>query len=145
MAENEADAKTFLAKIGDLVQKKADLEKIYDAASLNAEKMKNMHDKIISDISELQSKRESIKAKMSVAKAQEKINKINSTMVGERDSMSAFERMEAKADKMLDEATAMAELNAKLKDEAEDLTAKYNGTESTVDDELAALKAKLGK
>ena len=53
--------------------------------------------------------------------------------------------MEAKADKMLDEANAMAELNAEPKDEVDDLMSKYDeGPSADVEDELAALKAKLG-
>ena len=49
---------------------------------------------------------------------------------------------------MLDAANARAELNQSSAEEQsiEDLTKKYdsNGSESSVDDELAAMKAKLG-
>ena len=57
--------------------------------------------------------------------------------------------MEAKADKMLDQANAMAELNSSAaEDDIESLASKYDSTSDTssgVDDELAALKAQLGK
>ena len=61
--------------------------------------------------------------------------------------MEAFSRMEAKADKMLDEANAMSELNASQENNSiDDLAAKYEAEPSNaaVDDELAALKAKMG-
>ena len=50
--------------------------------------------------------------------------------------------MEDKVNRALDEANAMAELNAGPKDDIEELTAKYDET-SSVDNELAALKAKI--
>ena len=59
--------------------------------------------------------------------------------------MAAFDRMEAKVDRMLDEANAMSELNSRT-DDIDDLAAKYDeaGNTSSVDDELAALKEKMG-
>ncbi len=60
-------------------------------------------------------------------------------------TISAFDRMEAKADAMLDKANAMSELNASGKDETDDLMSKYDAEPSSaVSDELAALKAKMG-
>ena len=56
--------------------------------------------------------------------------------------------MEAKANQMLDKANAMAELNGVSASETgvEDLMSKYDAQPSAaVEDELAALKAKLGK
>ena len=87
-------------------------------------------------------------AKVAVAKTQERINKIGASVAGSQENLSAFDRMEAKANKMLDEANAMAELNqtAADPDGIDALTEKYDAVPtSAVDDELAALKAKLGK
>jgi len=54
--------------------------------------------------------------------------------------------MEQKADRMLDEANAMAELNTdKTGDALDDAMKRYETAAPAVDDELAALKAKLGK
>lgn len=85
-----------------------------------------------------------IKSKMAVAKTQERINSIGSSMNGAANSISAFERMEAKANKALDQANAMAELNSPG-DDISSLTSKYDSTPSEVDDELARLKASLNK
>lgn len=60
--------------------------------------------------------------------------------------MSAFDRMEAKADSMLDRANAMTELNEQPVDEAAALEAKYAdaGSDASVEDELAKLKSEMG-
>ena len=107
--------------------------------------MKEMHDKLEEDLKGLQSKRDSIRAKAAVAKTQEKLNKMGTSVSGAGEAMAAFDRMEEKIDRMLDEANAMSELNSE-KDDIDDLAAKYDdeSQSSSVDDELAALKAKMG-
>ncbi len=145
VAGNDIDAKTFLTKKGQFVEKQNELQKVYEAATANASKMRVMHDKLVSDINDLNARKDSIKAKVAVAKTQERLNKMGSSIDGANNSMSAFDRMEAKADKMLDEANAMAELNSSKEDDTEDLISKYEGqTDTAVEDELAALKAKMG-
>lgn len=147
-AGNDNDARQFLEKKNQLVQKQAAMQQAYDIASTNATKMRQMHDKLVADINTLNSKKDAIKAKMAVAKAQERINKIGSSVAGVENNMSAFARMEAKADKMLDEANAMAELNLDTASASIDsLAAKYETSCAgvAVDDELAALKAQMGK
>lgn len=144
-AGNEADARTFLGKKQQLVEKQATLQQAYDLASANSMKMRQMHDKLVKDINELNSRRDAIKAKVQVAKTQEKMNKITSSVTDSTSSLAAFDRMEAKANKMLDQANAMAELNSAPVDEFADLSAKYDSAPSAaVDDELAALKAQMG-
>lgn len=144
-AGNEDDARTFLAKKQQLVAKGESLNTTYAAAHDNASKMRQMHDKLVSDIETLNSRREAIKAKVSVAKAQEQVNKV-SGVDSAADAMNAFNRMEAKADQMLDQANAMQELNATPQDEAAALAEKYGSvaTDAAVDDELAKLKAEMG-
>ena len=55
--------------------------------------------------------------------------------------------MEEKANRMMDEANAMAQLNTPKTEDAESLMDKYDdapAADSAIDDELAAMKAKLG-
>lgn len=145
VAGNDADAKTFLTKKGQLVEKQNELQKVYDAAAANAAKMKSMHDKLVGDINVLNARKDSIKAKVAVAKTQEKLNQIGSSIEGAHNSISAFDRMEEKANRMLDEANAMAELNGNKEDDTKDLMSKYDSQSDVgVEDELAALKAKMG-
>ena len=110
--------------------------------------MKQMYDKLCSDIATLNARKDAVKAKVAVAKTQEKINKIGSSMQGAAKNLSAFDRMEAKANQMLDKANAMAELNgaAGTESSVDDLMNKYDAQPSVaVEDELAALKARMGK
>ena len=148
LAGNDEDAKQFLAKKAQLATQQANLQQAYDVASANATKMRQMHDKLCKDIAELNSRKDSIKAKIAAAKTQEKINKLGASVEGVKGSMSAFDRMEAKADNMLDKANAMADLNSSAEDNSlDDLAANYDSTSASapaVDDELAALKAKMG-
>ncbi|NMB07711.1 MAG: PspA/IM30 family protein [Tissierellia bacterium] len=143
-AGNENDAKKFLERKVELSKKEKELENAYNLAKSNAEKMREMHDKLVSDIGELESRRAMLKGKMAVAKTQERINKIGSSVTDASTSISAFERMEDKVNKALDEANAMAELNKTPKDDIKDLAAKYDDTTNTdVENELERLKAKL--
>lgn len=145
VAGNEADAMKFLEKKNQLVQKQVPLQQAYDAAAANSAKMRQLHDKLTKDVSELNSRRDAIKAKVQVAKTQEKMNKMMGSVDNAAGSMAAFERMEAKADAMLDKANAMSELNSIGGDSIDDLASKYDAAPSAdVQDELAALKAKMG-
>ena len=149
LSGNEADARTFLSKKGELNNKLISRQQTYDIAKENSTKMREMHDKLIKDISQLNTRRDELKAKMAVANTQEKLNKIGSSVNGAIGNMSKFDEMEAKINKKLDTANAMAELNNSQKEEnIEDLIAKYDNetknTSSEIDDELSELKSKLG-
>lgn len=149
LSGNEADARTFLSKKGELNNKLISLQQTYDIAKENSTKTREMHDKLIKDISQLNTRRDELKAKMAVANTQEKLNKIGSSVNGAIGNMSKFDEMEAKINKKLDTANAMAELNNSQKEEnIEDLIAKYDNetknTSSEIDDELSELKSKLG-
>lgn len=149
LSGNEADARTFLSKKGELNNKLISLQQTYNIAKENSTKMREMHDKLIKDISQLNTRRDELKAKMAVANTQEKLNKIGSSVNGAIGNMSKFDEMEAKINKKLDMANAMAELNNSQKEEnIEDLIAKYDNetknTSSEIDDELSELKSKLG-
>lgn len=145
-AGNEDDARTFLAKKQQLVAKGEGLRAAVEAAHENATKMREMHDKLVGDIEQLKSRREAIKAKVAVAKTQDKVNKMS--FAGDRaaGAMSAFDRMEAKADEMLDRSNAMSELSSEPADAAAELEKKYADSASTaaVDAELARLKEEMG-
>ena len=145
-AGNEADARSFLEKKQQLVTTQTALQQAYNVAADNASKMRQMHDKLVKDIDNLEARRAAIKATVKAAKAQERINKVGTSVTGANNSMEAFTRMEAKANKMLDEANAMAELNRSGVDSINDIARKYEGMSTPeVDDELVALKAKMGQ
>ena len=146
LAGNDTDAKLFLAKKAQMAENAASLQKVYESASANALKMRQMHDKLVEQIGDLNARRDAVKAKVAVAQAQSKINKMTESVNDSAASISAFERMEEKADRMLDEANAMAELNTNsAADSLADAMERYDDKAPAVEDELAALKAKLGK
>lgn len=146
LAGSEDDARIFLQKKQAKTEELSALKEAYDLAAANAVKMKQMHQHLSQQIQEMQARRDAIKAKMAVAKTQQKINEIGSSVKSASGNISEFERMEAKANQMLDQANAMAELNAAAEEKSvEDLMAKYDTPSQDVEDELAALKAKLGK
>lgn len=145
LAGNEADAMKFLEKKNQLTQKQVPLQQAYDAAAANATKMRELHDKLTKDIGDLNSRKEAIKAKVQVAKTQEKMNKMIGSVADTSGSIAAFDRMEAKADAMLDKANAMSQLNEIGGDNIDDLEDKYDAAPNAdVSEELAALKAKMG-
>lgn len=143
-AGNEGDARTLIAAKQSLEVTRESLLQNLSVAQKNAEMMQEGYNKLVRNIDELEQRKDAAKAKISLAKAQEQINstaaKANSTV-----NMDAFNKYEQKAERMLAEANATAELDSQAVS-VEDLTDKYtSGTESSsVDDELAALKAKLG-
>lgn len=146
LAGNEHDARIFLEKKAVLAAQQPSLEQTYQAAGENAARMKEMHDKLENDLAQLQQRKAAVRSKMALAKTQERLNQIGSGLRDSGETLSAFSRMEEKANRMLDEAEAMAELNRK-EDTAEDLMRKYDEPSQNsrqVDDELAALKAKMG-
>lgn len=144
-AGNETDARVFLARKQELEAAGAGLKTAYAAAHENAVRMREMHDKLARDIETLKSRRQSIKAKVTVAKTQEKINELSSASEKVNGAMGAFERMEEKANAMLDEANAMSELNNFSVDEALKLEEKYAKENApSVDDALAKLKEEMG-
>jgi phage shock protein A len=145
-AGNEDDARVFLKKKQEFAAKGEGLKAAYDVAAENASKMRQMHDKLVSDIETLQQRKEVIKAKTAVAKTQDKVNKMTAGTDRAEGAMNAFDRMEAKADSMLDKANAMSELNTAPVSEADALEKKYEsmGIDASVEDDLARLKAEMG-
>lgn len=146
-AGNDNDARQFLTKKSELTQKREVLVKNYELAQANAVKMRQMHDKLESDISAMKSKRDMLKAKVKVAETQKKINEMGAGLESAGNNAAAFDRMEEKVNKMLDEADAIGELNKSASgNDIDDLASKYDtaDTGSDVDDELAKLKAEMG-
>lgn len=145
-AGNDGDAKTLLARKQELESQKTTADSTYAIAKANSDKMQQMYNKLTSDINTLNSRRETIKAQVSMAKAQDRVTDV-AAKIGKSNTADTFSRMETKAQKMLDESSARAELSqAQLAGDATaDLAAKYNaGTDKSVDDELARLKAEMG-
>lgn len=146
LAGNDADAKVFLSEKAAKAANLDSLKGAWDLAAANAAKMREMHDKLTEQLKQVEDRKAAIRAKAAMVKSQQKANEIKSDLGGS--SLAAFDALEEKLNRKLDEAEAAAELNTK-KDDMADLMAKYDDTvavqDNGVEDELAALKAKLGK
>lgn len=146
LAGNDADAKVFLSEKAAKAANLESLKGAWDLAAANAAKMREMHDKLTKQLKQVEDRKAAIRAKAAMVKSQQKANEIKSDLGGS--SLAAFDALEEKLNRKLDEAEAAAELNTK-KDDMADLMAKYDDDatvqDSGVEDELAVLKAKLGK
>ncbi len=144
-AGNEGDARVFIARKQELEQNLTVSQKTFDVAKANADKMRQMYEKLSNDVQNLQQRRANIKATVAVAKTQERINDATASAASAKGSLAAFDRMEEKAQEMLDKANAEAELNGAVDEATTSLEEKYGkGSVSSVDEELAALKAEMG-
>ncbi|WP_300911068.1 PspA/IM30 family protein [Faecalibaculum rodentium] len=144
ISRNEGDAKKLIAQKQKLEEKYKALQQAADLANANADKMRQMYDKLASDIETLEARKDAIKAKTAAAKAQQSINRLVSGLPDTNSSLEAFDRMDARATKQLDAAMAEAQLNETSS--SEDLAEKYSGSGSdvSVDSELEEMKKKLG-
>lgn len=140
---NDADALKLLESKDRVSQKLQGIKENYDAAHKDAENMRTMYNKLSNDIESLEYRKDTIRSKAATAKAREHANKVTAGK-SNTSSLEAFDRMEAKVNKMLDTANAAAELD-RADSEDEDLLSKYGGaTSSTAEDELRAMKERLG-
>lgn len=105
------------------------LNEKYASAKQDMDNLKVMNEKLSADAETLEEKLSEIKAKMSAAEALQNMNKIASK-AGAANSDEMFNRMNEKADYMMDRANAMAELDGAQQkrelSELEELESKYN-------------------
>ena len=142
-AGNDNDARELLTSKQRLEGQLPQLQKNYEAAHASAENMRQMYDKLVRDISDLEARKATVKGTVAAAKAQEAANRIGSHSKYGAEASDGLSRMEQKAKERLDKATAKAELDDSM-DRSANLLDKYGSAgASSVDDELAKLKAEL--
>lgn len=113
----------------------------YEMAKAQAEKLQHQLREMKSKYDEMKNKKDMLKARAQSAKAQREMNAAMSGISSDN-AVRGFERMEDKVNQLEAEASAsesMLDENRSLDDELESLG------RSNVDDELAALKAKLSQ
>lgn len=142
-AGNEEDARKLLAMKKSLESTLASYQENYEVCKKNADMMRDGYNKLVSNIEELERRKDAAKAKIKLAEAQEKITKASS-VANSNKSMEAFSKYEQRAEKALASAQAAAELDAATVSD-EDLTEKYTtGADVDVENDLAELKKQLG-
>lgn len=142
-AGSEADARTLLARAQDADARAAQWQVEYDSAKRDSYNMLAMYQKLTDDIRSLEYRRDKIASQSARANAQAKLNETAQTVNRMSGVADAFARMEEKAQRQLDEATAQAELDATLSAD-EDLVKKYSGgSDASVEEELARIRKEM--
>jgi phage shock protein A len=128
-AGNDDGARKFLEKKGTLAEKEVQLQAAYELAASNAASMKQMQDKLVSDMSQLEARRTELKSRMAAAKAQQRLNSISSPTGGGIDSV--LDALEEKVNSEYHEAMAIAELRAESKENLDELFEQLEKDTST--------------
>ncbi|OPG99501.1 phage shock protein A [Chryseobacterium mucoviscidosis] len=106
---DEDKARSFLEKKAEQAEKRNELQAAYDRASAKAKMMKHMHEKLVADMGQLESRHAELKGRMAAAQAQQQANERNASA---SNANAALKAMEDKANQALNEAEALAELRA---------------------------------
>ena len=142
---NDEDALKFIRKKNEFLQELENAEKLYETSKKNSKAIENIYNQLEEKIKSMASDASVIKSQMSIAKAQEQINDITSMAKNSNSVISEFDNLKNEAQKRLDAANAIANLD-KGEDEIEELKDKYENKNTQRDmEELEQLKAKLGK
>ncbi|GAA0611125.1 PspA/IM30 family protein [Virgibacillus siamensis] len=141
-AGNEDLARRALQDKNDHESTVTTLQESWERAKTDSESLRTKLDEMKKEYQEMELKKDSLKARAESAKTRTKINRTMSS-IGNDESKQGFERMEEKVMQFEAEAETSEDLSKEsrtLDDEFEELNKKND-----VDDELAALKEKMGK
>ena len=101
----------------------------YASAKQDMDNLKAMNEKLSNDAATLEGKLSEIKAKLNAAESMQSMNKI-ANKAGAADTDEMFQRMNEKADYIMDRANAMSELNETPEQrdlaDLEELESKYD-------------------
>ncbi|MFD1038133.1 PspA/IM30 family protein [Virgibacillus byunsanensis] len=139
---NEDLARRALEDKGEHESQAALLKESWERAKLDSDTLRTKLDEMKKEYQQMTLQKDSLKARAESAKTRTKMNRTMSS-IGSDDSKQGFERMEEKVMQFEAEAETSEDLSKAsrtLDDEFEELENK-NG----IDDELAALKKKMGK
>lgn len=140
-AGNDDLARRALQDKKDHEETAAQLNESWERAKADVESLRTKLDEMKREYQEMNMKKDSLKARAESAKARTKMNRTMSSINGD-DSRQGFQRMEEKVLRFEAEAETsedISQASRTLDDEFRDLIT------NDVDDELAALKQKLGK
>lgn len=146
LAGNNADAEALVAKKQSLMPTLNQAIETANLAKQNADCMRQMHDKLTSDIKILQERRSTIKGQIRMAEATDRVTEA-AQMMGKATVTTQIDDLSESASRKLAEAKARQELAgvSLSSDPDADLAAKYeSGTPASVEDELARMRKELG-
>lgn len=144
-AGNREDAGVFIEKKQKLEAELPEYIAVYEAATTNANHMREMYNKLVSDIQTMEARKNILKGKAAAAKARETVNKMGANSTKHGAAIGKMGEMEEKINARFNKAMAESELLEAPKDEADELAKKYRGGNSaTVESELEELEMELG-
>ena len=108
---NTSDARQFERKLDKVKTDGEVLNQKLIKAENDLDQLSEMREKLSSDIGTLEAKLSEVKNKVNMAQSQEKLNNI-AAKSGSNNTTEMFSRMNEKADRLMDRANAMAELQA---------------------------------
>lgn len=145
-AGNDDDARQALSKAAELDSSISKADARYLTMRKNADDLRRKLQELKDGIAGMEAKAAEIKSDMAIADATKKTSKISGAI--NANAFETFDRLAEKAEKERMSAEAMADYeDSAMKDEDAELLAKYAGNagDPSVEDKLAALKAKMGK
>ncbi|WP_053075036.1 PspA/IM30 family protein [Ornithinibacillus californiensis] len=116
---NEDKARSFLIKKADLKIKVNQLEKQLELASIKAEQMKLVQEKLESDVRELRNRRDELVGRLTVAESKRNVFEKGPSQSNVR--LTTFDRLEEQANRALAEAEALEELKRGIDVEIENI------------------------
>ncbi|MEC0225849.1 PspA/IM30 family protein [Paenibacillus alba] len=120
-----------------------ELKQQYDLAKTNADQLRRQLTEMKDEFNKMKNKKDLLIARAETAKAQKQINQAMSGF-GTDNAAKGFDRMSEKVLQMEAEAQASGEIRAKNRSLDDELAGLGAGS-SGIDDELAAMKAKLAE
>ncbi|WP_285860471.1 MULTISPECIES: PspA/IM30 family protein [Paenibacillus] len=104
-AGNEDESRKFLEQATKLGERLSDLQNAYNLASSKAASMKQVQDRLIADLAELEQRRIELKGKLAEARLQQEVNSD-----GLSSGQASFREIEEQMTQAIHEAEALAEL-----------------------------------
>ncbi|MFC0272533.1 PspA/IM30 family protein [Metabacillus herbersteinensis] len=140
-AGNEDLARRALVDKQEYEKKLVELQGSYDAAKQNAEDLRSRLSEMKSEFEKMKHRKDTLKARASSAKAQKEMNQAMSSF-GTDNARQGFDRLEDKIMQLEAEAETSEDLRGSNKSLDDELESIGN---PKIEDELAAMKAKIGK
>lgn len=144
-AGNRGDAEVFINKKQELELELPSHIEIYEASVKNSNQMKEMHNKLVNDISIMENRKNIMKGKLAATRARETVNKMGANSAKYGATVGKMGEMEDKINARFNVAMSESELLNEPEDEVAALENKYKGASSaTVNSELDELEIELG-
>ncbi|KAF4324076.1 hypothetical protein G195_002658 [Phytophthora kernoviae 00238/432] len=127
---DEDKARGFLEKKAEQAEKRNELQAAYDRASAKAKMMNHMHEKLVADMGQLESRHAELKGRMAAVNAQQQANERKASASS---ANASFKAMEDKANQALNEAEALAELRAGAQEDDLDVLIAHCGRQDNIE------------